>query len=284
MAERVDTRALSATTARTADIGGATVSGVRLDRAAQLLGGATALGVLAMLYMALIYAPTELTQGPAQRIFYIHIGSAIVTYVAYAVTCVASIGYLWRRAEAWDMLARASAEVGLLLNTILLLSGAIWGKAIWGTWWSWDARLTSTLILWFIYAGYLMLRAYGGDTPQIARSAAVVGIIGVIDIPIINQSVRWWRTLHPAPIVERADPALPPAMLQAMFVALLAFLILYAFLTLQRFRVEQLHAAVGQLRQDLLFLDDEPQAESLAEPIATVPGERRPALHTATED
>ena len=278
MVERVEPRIYSAATTRV--YGAATAPRDPLGRMAQILGGATALSVLAMLYMALIYAPTELTQGPAQRIFYIHIGSAIITYVAYAVTCIASIGYLWRRGEAWDMLARSSAEVGLLLNTILLLSGAIWGKAIWGTWWSWDARLTSTLILWFIYAGYLMLRAYGGNTPQIARSAAVVGIIGVIDIPIINQSVRWWRTLHPAPIVERANPALPPEMLQAMFVALLAFLILYAFLTVQRFRVEQLSAAVGQLRQDVLFLDDAPvEATSIVEA-----GERRPALHTATED
>ncbi len=280
MAEGVETRAVPAPAGRGRGVSGAALPSDRLGRAAQLLGGATALSVLAMLYMALIYAPTELTQGPAQRIFYIHIGSAIITYVAYAVTCVASIGYLWRRLEAWDMLARASAEVGLLLNTILLLSGAIWGKAIWGTWWSWDARLTSTLILWFIYAGYLMLRAYGGNTPQIARSAAVVGIIGVIDIPIINQSVRWWRTLHPAPIVERANPALPAEMLQAMFVALLAFLILYSYLTVQRFRVEQLGASVGRLRQDLLFLDDEP----LPAPLTSVAGERRPALTAATED
>jgi heme exporter protein C len=280
MAERADTRAFPAAVPRARGGRGATLPGDRPDRAARLLGGATALGGLAMLYMALIYAPTELTQGPAQRIFYIHIGSAIITYVAYAVTCVASIAFLWRRGEAWDMLARASAEVGLLLNTILLLSGAIWGKAIWGTWWSWDARLTSTLILWFIYAGYLMLRAYGGDTPQIARSAAAVGIIGVIDIPIINQSVRWWRTLHPAPIVERANPALPPEMLGAMFVALLAFLLLYAFLTLQRFRVEQLGAAVGQLRQDVLFLDDGPSARS----ATAIAGGRRPAINAAAED
>jgi heme exporter protein C len=122
-----------------------------------------------------------------------------------------------------------------------------------------------------------MLRAYGGNTPQIARSAAVVGIIGVIDIPIINQSVRWWRTLHPAPIVERADPALPPEMLQTMFVALFAFLVLYAFLTVQRFRVEQLSATVGQLRQDVLFLDDEPATAPLA-------AEHQPTLNAATED
>ena len=229
----------------------------RLGQWAKWLGIATVVAVLAMLYMALIYAPTERTQGQAQRIFYIHIGSAVITYVAYIVTAVASIGFLWKRSEWLDQLARSSAEVGLLINSILLVSGSIWGKAIWGTWWSWDARLTSTLILWFIYAGYLMLRAYGGDTPQIARSAAVIGIIGCIDIPIINQSVRWWRTLHPAPIVVRESPALPATMLQAMFVALAAFFLLYLYLTIQRFRVEQLSTTVGRLRQEAMFLDDD---------------------------
>ena len=228
----------------------------RLGQWAKWLGIASVIAVLAMLYMALIYAPTERTQGQAQRIFYVHIGSAVITYVAYIVTAVASIGFLWKRSEWLDQLARSSAEVGLLINSILLVSGSIWGKAIWGTWWSWDARLTSTLILWFIYAGYLMLRAYGGDTPQIARSAAVIGIIGCLDIPIINQSVRWWRTLHPAPIVVRESPALPATMLQAMFVAMIAFFLLYLYLTIQRFRVEQLSTTVDRLHQEAMFLDD----------------------------
>ncbi len=233
----------------------ATLPPDRLGQAATWLGVATALGVLAMLYMAFIYAPTERTQGPGQRIFYLHIGSANITYLAYIVTAIASVGYLWKRQERFDHLARASAEVGLLLNSILLITGAIWGKTIWGTWWAWDPRLTSTLILWFIYAAYLMLRAYGGDTPQIARSAAVIGIIGCLDIPIINQSVNWWRTLHPAPVVERSNPALPASMLQAALVAVIAFALLYAYLTIQRLRVEQLAATVGQLRQEILFLE-----------------------------
>ncbi len=229
----------------------------RLAQAARYLGIAAALSMVAMLYFALIYAPTERTQGHAQRIFYPHYGSAIITYVAYLVTCVASIGYLWKRGERWDQVARASAEVGVLLNTILLVAGSIWGKTIWGTWWTWDARLTSTLILWFIYVGYLMLRSYGGDTPQIARSAAVIGIIGCLDIPIINQSVRWWRTLHPAPVVQRANPALPAEMVHAMLVAMLAFFLLYLYLTVQRLRVAQLEAAAGQVRQRLLFAEED---------------------------
>ena len=227
----------------------------RLARAARILGPVSALAVLAMLYMAFVYAPTELTQGHAQRIFYLHIGSVLATYLAFFVTFVASVRYLWRRSEGADLVARSSAEIGLLFTTVLLLSGAIWGKAIWGTWWSWDARLTTTLILWFIYAGYLMLRAYGGETGQIARSAAVVGIVGFFDIPIINRAVVWWRTLHPSPVVVREDPQLPLAMQHAMWVALLAFLLLYAYLLVQRLRAAHLEVAAGELRQRALFLD-----------------------------
>ena len=227
----------------------------RLETVARYLGPATAVAMVAALAMALLYAPTERTQGHAQRIFYAHFGAALVMYLAYFVTFVGSIAYLWRRSPTADMVARCSAEVGLLYTTIVLASGAIWGKTIWGTWWTWDARLTTTLILWFIYAGYLMLRAYGGETSQIARSAAVVGIVGFFDVPIINRAVVWWRTLHPQPIVVRSDPQLPAAMAQAMVVALLAFALLYAYLLVQRLRVERLRAAVVELRQRVLFED-----------------------------
>ena len=242
----------------------------RLATAARVLGPLTAVAVLAMLYAALLYAPTEATQGHAQRIFYPHFGTALMMYLAYFVTFVGSIIYLWRRSEAWDRLARCSAEIGLLMTTLVLVSGSIWGKAIWGTWWSWDARLTSTLILWFIYAGYLMLRAYGSDTAQTARSAAVIGIIGGIDIPIINRAVVWWRTLHPDPVVVTENPQLPVAMQQAMVVALLAFLLLYAYLLVQRLRVERLRVAVAELQQRTLFLDDERGATPSAQHEARV--------------
>lgn len=228
----------------------------RLAVAARYLGPLTALAGLVMLALIFLYAPTERTQGHAQRIFYPHLATALIMYVAYFVTFIASIVYLWRRSALADRLARCSAEVGLLYTTIVLASGAIWGKTIWGTWWAWDARLTTTLILWFIYAGYLMLRAYGGETAQIARSAAVVGIVGFIDVPIINRSVVWWRTLHPAPIVERVNPALPAAMLYTAGVALLTFALLYGYVLVQRLRVEQLRLAVGALQQRVLF-DDE---------------------------
>lgn len=227
----------------------------RLATAARVVGWATLPAMVAMLVMTFLYAPTERTQGPAQRIFYAHFGAALTMYVAYFLTFAGSIAYLVRRAPRWDMLAHAAAEVGLLFTTIVLLSGSIWGKTIWGAWWAWDARLTSTLILWFIYAGYLMLRAYGGDSARTARSAAVVGIVGFLDVPIINQSVRWWRTLHPAPIVERMNPALPVSMQQTMVVALVAFLLLFTYLLLQRLRIEALRHEVNAARQELLFAD-----------------------------
>lgn len=225
----------------------------RLASVTRVVGVVTAVVMLVMLALIFLYAPTERTQGNAQRIFYPHFGAALVMYLAYFITFIGSIGYLWRRAVIWDLLARSAAEVGLLYTTIVLVSGSIWGKTIWGTWWAWDARLTTTLILWFIYAGYLMLRAYGGETARIARSAAVVGIVGFLDVPLINRSVVWWRTLHPAPIVERANPALPAEMLWTMLVALIAFVLLFVYLFLQRLRIERLRLDVVELQQRALF-------------------------------
>ncbi|MER3448415.1 MAG: cytochrome C assembly protein, partial [Chloroflexota bacterium] len=169
-----------------------------------LLGIVTGLSLIAALYGALVYAPTERIQGPVQRIFYFHVPSAWVAYLAFFVVFVASIAYLWRRSAFWDRLGRASAEVGVAFTTLTIITGSIWARPIWGTWWTWDARLTTTLILWFIYLAYLALRSYVSDPNRAARYAAILGIIGFVDVPIIHMSVVWWRTLHPEPVVVRA--------------------------------------------------------------------------------
>ena len=131
----------------------------------------------------------------------------------------------------------------------MLLTGSIWGRPIWGTWWTWDARLTTTLILWFIYLAYFMLRAYVSDPERGARYAAVLGIVGFVDVPIIHMSVRWWRTLHPEPIVVRAEgPAMPDTMLQTLVVTLLAFMALYVFLLIEKYRVERMKDELAELR------------------------------------
>ncbi len=226
---------------------------LRHGRSDTILGGATLVALLAALYAALVYAPTERVQGTVQRIFYIHVPLAWVSYLAFFVVFVASIAYLRTRSTWWDALARSSAEVGLLLTTLMLISGSLWARPIWGTWWSWDARLTTTLILWFIYLGYLMLRSSVTDEGKAARYAAVLGIVGFVDVPIVHQSVVWWRTLHPDPVVlASGGPALPGSMLAALLVSLLAFTLLYAFLVRVRMAVEAERGDVRLLRRRVL--------------------------------
>jgi heme exporter protein C len=207
------------------------------------------LSMAAALYAALLYAPTERIQGDVQRIFYFHVPLAWTSYLAFFVVFVASAAYLLRRAPLMDAIARSSAEVGLLFTTMMLITGSLWARPIWGTWWSWDARLTTTLLLWFIYVGYLMLRSSVDDEKRAARYAAVIGIVGAIDIPIIHQSVVWWRSLHPESVVlASGGPAMPSSMFAALCVSLVAFTVLYAVLVLLRTRIELVRADLRTLR------------------------------------
>jgi heme exporter protein C len=203
-----------------------------------LLVAATLL-MLVGLSWALLAAPTEVFQGQPQRIMYIHVPSVITAYLALFVVFAGSVLFLWTRDPRWDRLAHASAELAVLFITVTLLSGAIWGRPVWGTWWSWDARLTTTLILWFIYVGYLIVRTWAPGSRG-ARAAAVIGIIGVLDIPLIHWSAIVLRTLHPQPTVFRPEgPALPASMLPPLGINLAAFLLLFASLLLLRIRQER---------------------------------------------
>lgn len=186
---------------------------------------------------ALAVAPTEAIQGPPQRIMYLHVPAVITAYAALAVVCVASVLFLWRRDPRWDRLALAAAELAVLFVTMTLVTGALWGRPVWGTWWTWDARLTTTLILWFIYVGYLVVRAWAPGERG-ARAAAVIGVIGILDVPLIHWSAILLRTLHPQPTVFRPEgPALPVSMLIPLAINAAAFLTL--FLTLLTLRVRQ---------------------------------------------
>jgi heme exporter protein C len=192
------------------------------------------------LYMMFMYAPQDSVQGPVQRVFYLHLPMAWIAYLAFFIVFVASTAYLIKRNRRWDQIARSSAEVGLVFTTLVIITGSLWGRPIWGTFWEWDARLTTTLILWFIYLGYFMIRAYVSDQERAMRYAAVVGIIGFIDVPIIHMSVRWWRTLHPEPIVTQSGgPAMPDTMLYSLGVSLLAFTLFFAYLVYQKVLIEQ---------------------------------------------
>src|SRR3989454_9986696 len=157
-----------------------------------------AVGAVALMLVAagfiFLYAPTDALQGPVQRIFYLHVSSAIAAYGCFAVVLLGGAYYLWKDSIAADRLARAGALVGLVFTTVTLVMGMLWAKPIWNTYWTWDARLTSTLVLWTIYTGYLLVRRLAEPGRQAARIAAVVGIFGFIDVPVVHFSVTWGRT------------------------------------------------------------------------------------------
>ena len=212
-----------------------------------------AVGTLLLLPLSLaamfLYAPTERIQGNVQRIFYLHLPLAWLAYLAFFIVFVASVLYLWKGDRRWDLLARCAAEIGVVFTTLVLITGSLWARPVWGTWWSWDARLTTTLVLWFIYVGYLILRSYVADERRAARYAAVLGILGFVDVPIIHQSVVWWRTLHPEPVVAAGGPNMPTSMVQTLALSLVALTLLFAWILQWRYQVEALREEVGELRR-----------------------------------
>jgi heme exporter protein C len=195
---------------------------------------ALAVGVV----MAFVVAPREVTQGNVQRIMYVHVPAAWVAYLAFGVVFVASVTYLATRAPVADRIGHASAEAGVVFTGLAIAAGSIWGKPTWGTWWTWDARLTTTAILFVIYLGYLLLRGMVDDHERGARYAAVVGIIGALDIPLVHFSVLWWRTLHQPPSVGRPQAsAMDPIILGALLVNVAAFTLLYLYFVSKAVRV-----------------------------------------------
>lgn len=207
------------------------------------LGWLAAVALLAGLVMGLGVAPRETTQGNVQRIMYLHVPSVWVAYLAFTVVFVASIAYLAKRAEAADRLAHASAEVGVLFTGITIATGSIWGKPTWGTWWTWDARLTSVAVLFVMYVGYLLLRGMIDEHERAARYAAVLGVVAALNIPLVHFSVSWWRTLHQPPSLMRPGPSsMPPVIVWALLVNFLAFSLLYFYFLARRTRLLRLEA------------------------------------------
>ncbi len=219
----------------------------RIAPMARGVGLLAVLNIAVGLWMALFYAPMERTMGDAQRIFYFHVPSAWVGFLAFFVVCVASILFLIKRERRWDALALSAAEIGVVFTTLVLLTGPLWAKKAWGAFWVWDARLTTTLILWLIYVGYLMLRVTA-ESERRARFAAVLAIIGFLDVPIIYVSVQIWRTMHPQLIVTEPSGLAPP-MVQTLMVCLLSFTLLFVYLLIQRVRLEQARDHVNALRE-----------------------------------
>lgn len=201
-----------------------------------VLGVAT-LGVAAVYIRAIYFTPMDALQGLAQKIYYIHVPAALGAYLAVSTVALMSVVYLWLGDDRADRLAEASAEVGLVFLSVVLTTGPLWGRWIWGTWWTWDARLTLTLFLWFIVAGYLILRSAIEEPALRGRYAAVLGILGAILIPFIHLSVYLFRTLHPMPIVLKPGrPSLSPEMLTTFVAAFVAFSLLCIALIRARYR------------------------------------------------
>lgn len=207
--------------------------------------------------------------GQLQRIFYVHVPAAWLAYLGFTIVFVSSIAYLKTGSRRWDLMAASAAELGVVFTTLVLVTGPIWARPVWGTWWQWDARLTSTLVLWLTYVGYLFLRSLVADPERAGRLAAVVGVIGFLDVPIVHFSVNWWRTLHPlgpTPVdLERASGLGSPELV-TFFTSLVAFTLLFVWLLALRIRIGRLADAL-----------DEAEAEAAVEAPARAP-RRAPAV------
>ena len=209
--------------------------------------------------LALIFGwvPTDCSQiingvcneGTVQRIFYVHVPSAWIAYLAYTVVLISSIAYLKGRSDRWDLLAHSSAEVGVMFTAITLVSGMMWGKAIWGTYWRWDPRLTLTFILFLVYLGYLAFRSMSNEPARSAPIAAVIGIVGFVTVPLVHFSVVWWNSQHPTPIVvnPQGNPELESSMLFTLMYMLGVFTLLYTLMLALRVRLGRLEQRIEQL-------------------------------------
>ena len=220
-----------------------------------LLSGSAALMGLT-LYLIFFWVPTELNLGVSQRIFYFHVPVGWLGMLSIVVVAAASAMYLITGREKWDSLAYATAELGVIFASLMLVTGVIWAKGDLGWWWTWDAKLTTTLILWFVFLGYLMLRAYAPKGSQGARYGAVVALIGAIDAPIIYMATVWWRTAHPelntGPLAEDVDALGSDRIYLTLMVSVITFTVLYAYMLVERYSLRRTEVALDELHQSAI--------------------------------
>jgi heme exporter protein C len=203
----------------------------------------------AALYMAFVQAPQEKTMGDLQRIFYFHVPAAITGLTALAVNFFASLMFLIRKDRRWDNLALSAAEIGVMFLTIVLVTGPIWAKPVWFIWWTWSPRLTSSLVLWMLYVAYLLVRNYTADPDRRALMSAVFGIIAFVDAPIVWFSIRWWRDIHPSPMLETGG--LAPSMQPALWICWAAFQVLFIYLIRRRVFLESAQQEIEWIERRL---------------------------------
>jgi len=216
-----------------------------------ILGLLTLCLVVASAYASFYVAPLERTMGPIQKIFYFHAASAWAGMTAFMVCFVANLLYVWRRQVKWDWLGVSCAEVGLVFTTVVLITGPIWAKPVWGIWWTWDWRLTSTFVMWLLYVSFLLLRTLVEEPDRRALFSALFGIFAFLDVPLVYFSIRWWRTQHPQPVVlGGTGSGLEPTMRKVFFFTVLAMHALMALLIAERYLLEKLRGGVDELKRE----------------------------------
>lgn len=250
-----------------------TMSTIRSRIRPALLPAAAVLSLVLLAWLALGAAPPDAVQGDAQRLMYLHVPVAWLAYLAYGITALASLLYLVPRTRhrRWDLLAGASAEVGVVFTALTIVDGSLWARPVWGVWWTWDARLVTTAVLLFLYLGYLALRRVPAPPDRRARRSAVVALIAFADVPVVHLSVIWWRTLHQQPTVlnPELDPQIHGIMALTLFWGVLAFTLLYAVLLRHRYRLARAEAEQEErlLRLSLAVSPATAPAASAPEPV-----------------
>jgi heme exporter protein C len=255
-----------------------TESGVRATQAGtgtRVLGWVTAAALALTAWMALVVSPPDVNQKDAVRLLYLHVPTAwLAMYLSFGVTTLASVLYLWKRTRSrfWDLVAGASAEIGVLFIALTLAIGSIWGRTTWGVWWTWDARLTTTAVLLVLYLGYLAVRRIPAEPLVRSRRAAIVAIAAFVDVPIVHQSVEWWRTLHqPASILDDRvllDPQIRGSMGWTLLLSVISFTLLYAWLLIHRFRLAWAEEQAEDRRLEEALAERRAEAGP-AEPVVT---------------
>jgi len=242
------------------------------SRATNVLGGAALAGLALLLAYALVWSPADRVQKDSVRIMYVHVPTAILAFVASAITTLSAAMWLRRRSEGWWVLGGASAEVGLVFTGITIVTGAIWGRPTWGTYWDWDPRITSTTLLFVLLLGYLALRridSESGDASQRGTRAAVVGLLLLPNAIVVRYSVDWWRSLHQPPTITRLDPTIEGTMLFTLMLGIVVFAVVFAWLLVHRFRLGWLEEQVQRTGLDEALT--ERRAEAAIPPAAAEP-------------
>lgn len=221
------------------------------ERLLTVLTVLTTVAILISLFLVFLWAPTERTMGLIQRVFYFHVPSAWVAFLAFAVAAVAGLLFLTRRQDHWDRVGLASVELGIVFSTVALISGSIWARPIWNTWWTWDPRLTTTLVMWIYYVATVLLRQMVDNPERGARFGAVLALVGFVNVPLVFLTIRLWRTIHPVLFTSEGF-GLAPEMSVTLLVSLLAFTLLYFCLLAIRVQLASCEAHLAQLREHYL--------------------------------